>query len=302
MLIALGILLSVLGRSIRVPAAVIGGVGFGFFIDELGKFITDDNDYFFKPAAGIIYLVFVVLFLVTRALQGRPGLTAHESLVNAIDTITEAARHDLSERDRREALRMLDRADPSDPLVEPTRRLLGEIEAVPTPPPRLYERWAMAVRDLYERIVDTRWFPRVLGGIFVFWAAASVLEMIALVFAAGFSLEGVDNSPISINDVLETDNPSFFSVASVAASFAVGVLVIAGALRLRARDRIGAYRMFERAMLVQIFVADFFSFVESQFSAVFGVAIDILLLITVRYMLRREEELRDRGPAPIAPP
>ena len=52
MLIAIGLLLSFLGHPWRRPAAVIGGVGFGFFIDELGKFVTSDNDYFFKPTAG----------------------------------------------------------------------------------------------------------------------------------------------------------------------------------------------------------------------------------------------------------
>ena len=52
MVISLGILLSLLGRRARQPAAIVGGVGFGFFIDELGKFITSDNNYFFKPGGG----------------------------------------------------------------------------------------------------------------------------------------------------------------------------------------------------------------------------------------------------------
>ena len=49
MLIAIGILISFVGPGLRLPAAIVAGVGFGFFIDELGKFITDDNDYFFEP-------------------------------------------------------------------------------------------------------------------------------------------------------------------------------------------------------------------------------------------------------------
>src|SRR3954447_26443342 len=63
MLIALILLLSFVGRSLRTPAAVVGGIGFGFFIDEVGKFITSDNDYFFKPAVGVIYVVFILLLL-----------------------------------------------------------------------------------------------------------------------------------------------------------------------------------------------------------------------------------------------
>src|SRR6476646_6174294 len=65
MLIAIGLLLSYLGPKVRRTAAVLGGIGFGFFVDELGKFITKDNNYFFKPAAAVIYVVFVLLFFLT---------------------------------------------------------------------------------------------------------------------------------------------------------------------------------------------------------------------------------------------
>jgi hypothetical protein len=50
--------------------------------------------------------------------------------------------------------------------------------------------------------------------------------------------------------------------------------------------------MFERALLVQIFVGYFFEFLRIQFSAVFGLALSLLLLITVRYMIRGELHLR----------
>ena len=56
MLAALMLLLAYLGRSVQHVAAIVAGLGFGTFVDEIGKFVTADNDYFFRPAVAIIYV------------------------------------------------------------------------------------------------------------------------------------------------------------------------------------------------------------------------------------------------------
>ena len=66
MLISIVMLLRYWNPSLRRFAAFTAGIGFGLFIDELGKFITKDNDYFFQPTIAIIYVIFIFMYLVFR--------------------------------------------------------------------------------------------------------------------------------------------------------------------------------------------------------------------------------------------
>lgn len=67
LLMAIGTLMLLLSQNPnRRLAAVIGGAGFGLFIDEVGKFVTSDVDYFYKPAALIIYLTLLIIWIVSR--------------------------------------------------------------------------------------------------------------------------------------------------------------------------------------------------------------------------------------------
>jgi hypothetical protein len=188
MLIAIGLLLSFVGRSLRTPAALLGGVGFGLFIDEVGKFVTADNDYSFKPTAAIIYVVFVVLFLSGRAIQRRRGLEPREYLVNALDALTEGARRQLDNRERNRALELLRHADPSEPLVEPVRMLLERTPAAPARRPGRLARIGARSRAAYHRLVERPRFGRALGWFFTAWALFSLLAFVLLALGTALKL------------------------------------------------------------------------------------------------------------------
>jgi hypothetical protein len=292
MVLAIGILVTFLGRSPRRAAAVVGGVGFGFFIDELGKFITADNNYFFKPAAALIYLIFVGLFLLTRGLQRQRDLSPNERLANAIELVGEAARGRFWEPDRRRALALLDRADPTDPLVEPVRRVVEGIDAPPPEQRSWVLRWTAALRTRYFLLVERDWFRPVLALVFATWASLSVIAVFELVLSLGLHLGGAMTGYGS--DAI--GELHFVNVASLASSVVSAWMVLVGLRRLRAGARLDAYREFQRALLVSIFVTRVFSFVESQFAAVFGLGVDLLMLVTVSAMANQERRLPDTSP------
>ena len=291
MLVAIGLLLTFLGRHVRRAAAIVGGVGFGFFIDELGKFITEDNNYFYRPAAALIYLCFIGLFVLTRALQRRERLDARDDLANAVDLLGEAARRDLDEGERREALALLGRADPADPLVAPLRSLFERAEVRPAAAPGAAARAEAAVRRLAGRFAAWDGFATCVSWLFAAWALLSVLAVVELV--CGFLLELGGAHPAFVSDRL--GDLEFVNIASLVSSFASALLVAHGIVELRRGRRAAGYRSFERALLVAILVTQVFAFVESQFGAVFGLAVDLLLLLALR-SLQAGDAARDTLP------
>jgi hypothetical protein len=285
MLIAIGMSLSFLGRRWRPPVAVIGGVGFGLFIDEIGKFITADNDYFFKPTAAIIYIVFIVLYLATQWVRTAHGFSDRENLVNAIDELAEAARTGSDERARAQMLALLNRAG-EDPLVQPLRALVLTMETIPRSP-GILRRMCARVMRYGSRLVETHWFRILLIWAFAVWTAGTFLTVLILVTAVGFKLGGAE--PAFRSDVL--DKLTIPNIASLASSVVAAGFVTVGIVRFHHGNRRGGYRMLGRAMLVQIFITQPFIFVESSFSAVTGFLASLLLLVVVRYLERRETEI-----------
>ena len=88
------------GRRALLLAALAAGIGVGLFIDEVGKFLTETNDYFFAPAAPIIYGAILLLLLVWVAVRRRTAPTHAEALHAALDAIRDLADGRLTEGDR----------------------------------------------------------------------------------------------------------------------------------------------------------------------------------------------------------
>jgi hypothetical protein len=282
MLIAVLVLLSFLGRGRRHTAAALGGIGFGFFIDEIGKFVTSDNDYFFKPAAGMIYIVFIILFLAIRALGWRHRFTPQECLMNAIVLLSEAAHRDLTERDRVIVRRLLEHSDPSDPLVAPLTTLLGRIDCRPVAPPGRLTRAGRALRSWYFSVMKEKWFATLLVIVFVAIAASTLVQ-------------GVLDSRAIFDG---TQHLHVISVAGFASSLVASAMIWVGITRLR-HSRIGAYRWFDHALMVQVFFTEVFAFLENQFGAVFGLLANLALLLTLRAMIHAEWHLALFGSDPL---
>ena len=95
------------GRFVYQLAAVLAGVGIGLFIDEVGKFITAQNDYFYPAAAPIIYATFLLAVLVWLRAAGPEAGDPRSHLLGALELLDESVEGDLQPRERDELLERL---------------------------------------------------------------------------------------------------------------------------------------------------------------------------------------------------
>jgi hypothetical protein len=269
MAIAVIFAISFLAPNNRTFIAFIGGCGFGWFIDELGKFITRDVNYFFKPTIALIYFVFIAMYLVFRGIQRR-NLGPDEAVLNGLEALKSAAIGELSEPRRAAAIGLLDQTGADGALASQVRSLLVDATNLPDPNPNRFEVWGRATRAWYLGLTTHRWFTRAVTRWFV------VIGSLQLVAALGFA---ADHHGIR----------GFEEWATVVSSGISGALIVVGVVRLPS-DRLSAYRWFERGVLVQIFVTQVFEFAQEQLGGVFGLAFNLLLWVAIRSMIRAEIE------------
>ena len=151
-------------RWVYVIGAFSAGIGVGLFIDEVGKFITQNNDYFYPAAAPIIYAFFIIIVLLYIQVRKPPKKDARSELYRALDAIEDVLDHDLDERELSLLVKRLEfvqeNADHPD-LANLARALINFINSdaihiSPDIPPILLQ-WKVKIRSL-----ELRWFNQKL--------------------------------------------------------------------------------------------------------------------------------------------
>lgn len=89
------------GHRAKVIGSIIAGIGLGFFIDELGKFITADNDYFYQPTPMLVYIFFILLWLILNKLDNYKPTTNHQRYVDMLTRLRDASIHGMTPKDKK---------------------------------------------------------------------------------------------------------------------------------------------------------------------------------------------------------
>jgi hypothetical protein len=258
--LAFVLVLTYVGPVVRRVAVLPAGVGFGLFIDEIGKFVTSDYDYFWAPTGAAIYAVVIALGLLSEALRKRHPRDPSEFLAAAADQAVAGLAGGFSSRERTRARWYLTQAGDVPGATE-VKALLDsvELDASEVPDPiGAVSHWVVRTS---RRLVRARWVP---------WVTVTVLVATS-VLTLGRGIYGWTAS---------SDEPTWLVVGVVLSALTSTAFAVVGLARV-GTDRETGYRWFRRAVLVALLVTQIFLFRLSSWDATMGLLVDLVILAVV---------------------
>lgn len=260
-------------------AALVGGIGFGTFIDELGKFITKDNDYFYQPTLALIYGIFIVLFLIARYFDRKREPTEADHLFLAAEGVQWQAIGKLDKRRQETALMHLEESGNTSPLATQLRALLEHAEIVEESRQSLILTLRQKAMSRYWDIVGNVWFGRVMIALFLI----RTLQLFGALFL------GLYSGTFEYADGFSTSEWAALATGVVSGGFAVFGLV-----RYFQKHRVYALQAFAISALISLLFGQFFAFASEQFVALVGLVIDLGVLGSLRLALSAENDRYER--------
>jgi hypothetical protein len=234
---------------------------------RVGKFVTKDVNYFYRPAIAIIYVSFVALFMLIRWLS-RSRFTTEEATLIALESLQRAAIGALSDERRAHVLNLLQTAHTDDPLARSVRALLEHAATAPNQHQPLTHRISQRLAALWTSASEHRLFR---SGVF---AALIVAATISAAELGWLLRDGIGHLSFS---------QRAFALTTIVADLAL----LIGATRL-SRSLLSALHWYEHAVLLEITVAQIFLYSSEQLAATLNLIALLLLWSLLRWAIHYE--------------
>ena len=274
--------------------ALLSGIGVGLFIDEVGKFITLSNDYFYPPAAPIIYAVFLLTALVYLRVRRPPAWNARSEFYRVLEGFTEVLDGDLEPSEKAKLLQRLK------PILEKTteedlRRMAqalvdvlehDQLRVVPDRQSTLEKTRTAAQK--FER----RYFNRGRLRLTLILAMAVVgflalFEALSGLFSGGsLNLTAILSANIRLGEVRSQTGALWFFV-HLALQSIVGVLALLSSSLILIRAEKRGIEIGTACLVLSLTLVNLLAFFVDQFSAASTALVQLVVLLGFLYYQRR---------------
>jgi hypothetical protein len=274
------------GRGVKKISVAIFGFGLGWFIDEVGKYLTRDYNYFFRPAIIVIYIFFVIMFLIYRYLEKKEVKSNEAIFYSVLSNLEEVVDDDLEKREKRMIVKKLET------VIESGKGNL-KLMAVGL----LATVKKMTVKEDGENINIAGWARKIFNLSYdrIFKRTAAVYGL--LIYAVYFSVDkivdilriGASSQKMMMIQKFYEDYDFFgksdvyMIVFKMIFDVVASVLFLTGVRYFLTGKRIKGARFFRYGLYVTIFLVSIFKFYFEQFSGLY----EVIIAITLLYVLNR---------------
>jgi hypothetical protein len=272
-------------------SAVLSGIGVGLFIDEVGKFITAEYDYFVPSAAPIIYTFFLLTVLVYTLVVHRKRSDSKLVLHELLGDLEEILDEDFTTTEVRQLLSRLETVQQDSTLKDLlpvargleaylTNRAIPDVKSKPGLFDRLQDRWIL-FRDRY--LSKRRLKSFIIGGLLglAIWELYYPINFAATLSSPGDIINEL--SYLVTNELITGPVTIGLFVFRLGFDTILGLtLLIAAFLFLINKDRKGSAFAYI-GLLVLLTSANLVLFYFDQFSMIINAAVQFALFLSVIY-------------------
>jgi hypothetical protein len=276
-------------------SAVLAGAGAGLFLDEVGKFITSTNDYFYPPAAPIIYVFFLLTVWVYIQFNRPPARDPRTSLYRVLEGLEEVLDRDLEIREREDLvarLRLINRQERDPALVRLAGDLLKFLESdsvtlAPSRPDPL-RRLRFALRRFEQKRLSPDAFRVGLAGGLAALGTMQVVGLLRLLLAlrAPEKLEAILTGWVTDSNVSSITAMYWYS-ARLALEGAVGIILILSAVLMILRRKKLSVSLGVIGLMLSIAAVNPLVFYFDQFSTIAPAAVHFVWLLLLNHFQRK---------------
>lgn len=276
-------------------SALLAGFGIGLFIDEVGKFITQTNDYFYPAAAPIVYVFFLMTLLLFAQLRNTRKRSVRTDMYHILEDFEEVLDEDLSAeeyRDLAERLELVIQKEKPAALVDLAKHLRTFLEMnrsrVVPEDPNFYDRLKALARKFekaYLGQVRLRWILMIGLLVWGIWALVSPIGF-RIMSRDAVQLQLFLDQLISDRLVRSVGGLNWFE-ARVLFEGGVGILSLAAFILLLVKAEKAGIWLGLVVLLITLTVVNPLVFYFDQFSSLIAAFFHfILFVLLVRYKHR----------------
>jgi hypothetical protein len=194
-------------------------------------------------------------------------VSAKEYAINALEVTKEVILFDLDKYERKKAIGYLKKSDLTNPAANAMLSMLRSFKQITKHNQSKISSIKELLFNQYVRLVKQKWFSTILISFFVFYA---IYRMARSLFSVSLPL-------------------SFAQIGEILFSAVSSIFIIQGIYFIQKKQRHKAYDSFKTAVLISIFLTQFFLFLRTQLAALWAFVASIIVYSSLQYLIDQEK-------------